>query len=614
VLRFASCAGLLALASLVTAQAVPVDLAGRYFVPGGGASAKARTSGAERVVEPGTVPEGTFTPFSDAFKPPRSLELSLVGSSWSAEIRLTGSWGPDDQARVGSLAGSASVLVGWSGAGFRFRDPDDGSAFFEDSGGATRFRLECSVDVLGLKTLRVTALDGAGAGSFGVSASNAGGPSGASAGFEVSVGSPAASLADLEVLRFEVGRPANSLFLHCDHPYVRPGQTIHYRLGMANLAQPIGGFQAFLAETDPFDLQNYVTGLYTPAPFPGGRFWGDPIPASLYLASAIALGGSLVQADARLADLNFSAGSGSGPVGLMIRPNNGGPFATLFADDLGNPYYPVRHASNVALVDPDEPVVDDLRAIQGGEDVLKYGMAVGPLRIEFRAADSLSGLGSRPVVMVDFAPPGPGSEDVQRVARFDPSTGRFFVEFEVEASVADKPGEIYVDAEDEAGNVGKASASFVPGLIVEGEVVLGEFFGDPRAWPVAMEIRPVGSMTPLSERVVGLDAVGRYRTRFPVTPGSYDLAAKAPHWLRSTRHSLALSYPITEGLDFHLPNGDSSDDNEIDIGDFAILSSAFGAVLGEPGYDAMADLNGDEEVDIGDFAILSTHFGRTGDD
>lgn len=129
-----------------------------------------------------------------------------------------------------------------------------------------------------------------------------------------------------------------------------------------------------------------------------------------------------------------------------------------------------------------------------------------------------------------------------------------------------------------------------------------------------MEIRPVGSMTPLSERVVGLDAVGRYRTRFPVTPGSYDLAAKAPHWLRSTRHSLALSYPITEGLDFHLPNGDSSDDNEIDIGDFAILSSAFGAVLGEPGYDAMADLNGDEEVDIGDFAILSTHFGRTGDD
>lgn len=614
VLRFITLSALVAASLAAGAQAVPVDLSGNYLAPGAGQQARATTSGSDRVGEPIGVLEGTFTPFSDALKPPRLLAVSLAGTGWLAEIRLSGGWAAGDEARIGSLTGSAAVIVEPSGTGFRFVDPDDGSVFFADAGGAARFLLESMVDPVGLKSLRVTALDGAHAGTFGVSASNSGGPSGATAGFEVSLSSTGPSLADLQVLRFEVGRPGNSLFLHCDDPYVRPGETIDYRLGMANLAQPVGGFQAFLAEVDPLAIQSYLTGLYTPTPFPAARFWGDPIPASLFLAAGIPFGGSLVQADARLANLYFVAVPGSGPVGLTIRPDNGGGFETLFADDLGTAFYPVRHASNVVLIDPHAPLIDGLDATQAGENILVHGIAAGPIRISFQAEDQLSGLGPRPRVVLDFAPPGPGSEDLSLDARFDAGTGRFFVEAEVDLSVADKPGTLYVEAEDDAGNVASLSAPFLPGLVVEGEVLLQDFLGDPSEWRVSLEVRSPGNPVPLFERDVPLDANGRYRTRFAVAPGIYDLAAKASHWLRSTRTNVSLSYPATVDVDFSLVNGDCSDDNEIDIGDFAILSAHFGAVIGEPGYDRQADLNGDEEIDIGDFAILSANFGQTGDE
>lgn len=70
--------------------------------------------------------------------------------------------------------------------------------------------------------------------------------------------------------------------------------------------------------------------------------------------------------------------------------------------------------------------------------------------------------------------------------------------------------------------------------------------------------------------------------------------------------------PIS-GLQIVLPNGDCDGDNEVTIGDFAILSGSFGTSEGEPGYDPAADLNGDGTVDIGDFALLSANFGEVGD-
>lgn len=599
-----------------SAQGVPVDLAGRYLAPGGGGVARAATvGGADRVTEPAGAIEGTYTPFSDAYKPPRAVEVSLAGSQWTADVRLGGEWQPGDRAQLGSLAGSASVIVEGGGPGFRFVDPDDGVAFFQDLGGARTFRLEGRVDPLGQKTLRVTALDGLAPGLFGMAAGNAGGPSGATAGFEVSLGgaSGPSSDADLEVLRFETARPVNALYLHCDDPWAQPGATILYRLGMAALAQPIGGFQAFLSEIDPSNAQTYVTGLYTPTPFPSARFWGDPIPPSLFLAAGITPGGAMVQSDARLADLYFLAAA-PGRVGLAIRPDNGSGFPTLFADDLGTPYYPARLESNTVLVDSSTPLITDISATQKGESVLDWGMTPGTVVVEFRAEDLLAGLGPRPLVRVDVYPPGPGPEDPIVRARSSPDPGRFIAEVEIDGSGASKPGTIFVEAEDDAGNVATWSGPFVPGIDVLGEVDLQDFLGDPRQRPVGLEVRTEGSTAPLYSRSVILDAFGRFVTRFPIGPGRYDMAAKGGHWLRRTLSNVEIGWPTHAGLAFSLVNGDCSDDNEVDIGDFAILSAHFGATLGEPGYFSQADLNGDEEIDIGDFAVLSSNFGRIGDE
>lgn len=83
-------------------------------------------------------------------------------------------------------------------------------------------------------------------------------------------------------------------------------------------------------------------------------------------------------------------------------------------------------------------------------------------------------------------------------------------------------------------------------------------------------------------------------------------------WLRRT-----LTYDSDSGDQlyrvYELVNGDTNGDNEIDIGDYANLSAAFGSTPFDPNWNPMCDFNGDEEVNIGDYAILSQNFGEIGD-
>lgn len=81
-------------------------------------------------------------------------------------------------------------------------------------------------------------------------------------------------------------------------------------------------------------------------------------------------------------------------------------------------------------------------------------------------------------------------------------------------------------------------------------------------------------------------------------------------WMRNKQGSVDLRNQTS----FSLLNGDCDGDNEVTIGDYAILSSAFGSCEGDPNWDPRADLNCDGCVDIGDFAILSANFGQAGDD
>ncbi|MBX7132940.1 MAG: hypothetical protein K1X67_09720 [Fimbriimonadaceae bacterium] len=150
--------------------------------------------------------------------------------------------------------------------------------------------------------------------------------------------------------------------------------------------------------------------------------------------------------------------------------------------------------------------------------------------------------------------------------------------------------------------------------VVSGNVVLSDWSGAVAGMQVVIEIRNVGSTTPLVSQTVVLNASGNFTMNVNLAAGTYDVTAKASHWLRKKRGSQTLSGGIMSGQNFTLINGDSDGDNEVGIGDLAILSGTYNKSLGDPGYNPAGDLNGDDSVDIADYAILSANYGLMGDD
>jgi hypothetical protein len=149
--------------------------------------------------------------------------------------------------------------------------------------------------------------------------------------------------------------------------------------------------------------------------------------------------------------------------------------------------------------------------------------------------------------------------------------------------------------------------------IVSGHVTLQNFSVSPAGVNVTVEIRPVGSTTPLDTQVVPLDADGNFQMNTSVADGTYDIAIKASHWLRSTHGSQVVAGTGLSGLSYSLINGDVNGDNAVSLGDFAALRAAFGSTPGAGNWNPNADLNGDQAVSLGDFAILRSRFGQSGD-
>ncbi|MGB9594423.1 MAG: DNRLRE domain-containing protein, partial [Anaerolineae bacterium] len=63
-----------------------------------------------------------------------------------------------------------------------------------------------------------------------------------------------------------------------------------------------------------------------------------------------------------------------------------------------------------------------------------------------------------------------------------------------------------------------------------------------------------------------------------------------------------------------LKEGDATQDNVVDVTDFARLKASFFKSEGEAGYDNLADFNGDGTVDVTDFALLRSSFWQSGGD
>jgi hypothetical protein len=128
---------------------------------------------------------------------------------------------------------------------------------------------------------------------------------------------------------------------------------------------------------------------------------------------------------------------------------------------------------------------------------------------------------------------------------------------------------------------------------------------------VTVQIRNPGSTVALQTLTVTPAANGSFTFTAP-GPGTYDIAFKASHWLRKVVANVVVNSSGATGVNATLINGDVNGDNNISIGDFNQLRSAFGSTSASGNWNPNADLNGDGTVSIGDFNILRSNFGVSG--
>ncbi|MBX7131807.1 MAG: hypothetical protein K1X67_03920 [Fimbriimonadaceae bacterium] len=154
---------------------------------------------------------------------------------------------------------------------------------------------------------------------------------------------------------------------------------------------------------------------------------------------------------------------------------------------------------------------------------------------------------------------------------------------------------------------------FAAPQILNGTVEVGEYGAPLNTVSGVVEVRNLGNPTPIESHPVQLTVDGTFAVQTNVQSGNYDVAFKGSHWLRDTTSPVAFTATGASAA-FSIINGDIDEDNEVGIGDYAILSFSYGSVPGDGNWNPAADLEGDGEVSIGDYAILSANYGLAGDD
>lgn len=147
---------------------------------------------------------------------------------------------------------------------------------------------------------------------------------------------------------------------------------------------------------------------------------------------------------------------------------------------------------------------------------------------------------------------------------------------------------------------------------ISGTVTLGDWGASPASQPLTVVLRQGGvDVETISN--VAMDANGGFNCTTSRS-GLHDVVVKAPHWLaKQYGTTVNLTSSGVSGLSFSLTNGDCDGDNEVGIGDYSVLSAAYGSDPGSGNWNPVADLNGDDAVDIADYAILSSNYGLGGD-
>ncbi len=137
-----------------------------------------------------------------------------------------------------------------------------------------------------------------------------------------------------------------------------------------------------------------------------------------------------------------------------------------------------------------------------------------------------------------------------------------------------------------------------------GNIHLDSFVGSIIGQAATLEFRSPGTTNVLHSYPISLNAGGLYIIP-AVAVGTFDLAIKFSHWLRTILPSVTFALG-DNSVDFDTANGDADGDNVIDLFDVNAVFVVFDST------DPSGDLNGDKAVNLDDLNIALTRFGMAG--
>jgi len=132
-------------------------------------------------------------------------------------------------------------------------------------------------------------------------------------------------------------------------------------------------------------------------------------------------------------------------------------------------------------------------------------------------------------------------------------------------------------------------------------------------WIVPLEVGILKEGHPVpSYQFVETDAEGDFLIQ-ALEAGNYSIGVKDIHTLRNVVNTDLIHGENYRDLGL-LREGDSDDNNRVDIVDFSILAMTFNRAEGAEGFDPRADFNCDGAVNILDFSLLAENFNQGGDE
>lgn len=159
----------------------------------------------------------------------------------------------------------------------------------------------------------------------------------------------------------------------------------------------------------------------------------------------------------------------------------------------------------------------------------------------------------------------------------------------------------------------------VSNSLISGKVGLGDFFGDPKGFPV--EILLEDTTGAIYSYYSLLESDGRFSVAVTAPNGIYNIYLKSSHWLRSLISGVAAGDGITNIGTTNLINGDIDGDNVISVFDYSIFCNYFTYISDDSNWTIFnnqsrpidADLDGDGAVSVFDYSILSDNFDKRGE-